>query len=171
MSFFASLPTVAVPVRRFDTFVDVLTSPDRSTFRIAIRRLEAGTKNVVAAIISPSYPINAQTAPAYAAAMAFGGSLGRNRTQPQIDAALRTVSRAHPAAIEVHSWRTDGDLPAWETQRERNFTPDNNLSALTGATPAAGASRPPVFGHRADDAAPIEMTGATAADTESVPFN
>lgn len=171
MSFFASLPTVAVPVRKFDTFVDVLTSPDRATFRIAIRRLDAGTKNVVAAIISPSFPLNTQTAPAYAAAMAFGGSIGRNRTQPQIDAALRVVTRTHPASTEVHAWRTDGALPAWETQRERNFIPDSNLSALTGATPAASAPRPSIFGHRSDDAPPIEMTGATAADTESVPFN
>lgn len=168
MSFFANLPTVTVPARKFDTFVDVLTAPDRGSFRIAIRRLNTGTRDVVSSIISPAYPLNTQTAPAYAAAMAFGGSIGRNRSQPQIDAALKLIPRSHPAALEVHAWRNDGPLPAWEAQRERNYTADSNLSALTGATPAVSS---PVFTGRNRDLDDSQAPADMPASTESVPFN
>lgn len=150
MSFFASLPSVAVPARRFDTFVDALISPDNSGFRIAIRRLVSGEKTVVSSIISPLFPLAGDAVTALAAVIAYGGSPSERRTVEQIRASAARCPRTHPAAAEVLSWRQDGALPAWEASRERTQRADD-LDAITGAKPAAGT---PFQGRKLPAAAP-----------------
>jgi hypothetical protein len=137
MSFFASLPSVEVAPRRFDTFIDALVAPDNSSFRIAIRRLNTGTRDVVASLISPSYPLNTPAAIiGLSAVVAYGGSPSERRTLDQIKAAAAKCPRSNPAAIEVLNWRADGDLPAWEQSRDRVQRSDD-LDTITGAKPAA----------------------------------